>query len=226
MGERVTEMAQTVNILDASGKKSGTLDVSDRVLGAPSPPAVIRQALNQYLACQRQGTHATKSRGMIQGSKAKPWKQKGTGRARAGSRKSPLWRSGGVIFGPSPRSYRQRLNKKMRTKALTAVISDFQREGRLFVIEEIEIAEPKTRLMVEYLERLGVEGRILLLFDPGAKTQSGDYAPAARDIFLAARNLPYATPLAVNNLNVFDLLSHDCLVISKAALQRLEEAYG
>lgn len=219
-------MAQKVNILDSSGKKTGTVDVSDGVLGVTANAAVVRQALNRFMNNQRQGSHSTKGRSDVRGSNAKPWRQKGTGRARAGTRKSPIWRGGGVTFGPTPRSYNQRLNHKMNVRALTAALSDMQRDGRLFVVESIEVSEPKTRLMAQLIEKLGAPGRVLLLFDPGAKTENGDYSEATRNVFLSARNLQYVTPLAVNNLNIYDLLSHDSLVMTRGALESLEERYG
>ena len=219
-------MPQTLTIIDQNGQESGTKEVSDEVLGVTASPAVIRQALNQNRANQRQGTSAAKNRARVKGSGEKPWRQKGTGRARAGTRQSPIWRGGGVVFGPHPRSHNQRLNKKMKRQALLAVLSDILREGRLSVIEELEIAEPKTRRMLELLSGLDLEGRILVLIDAGSKDEKGEYPPAIRNIFLAARNLPYVTVLSCANLNIYDLLNHDNLIMTKSALEKLEETYG
>ena len=218
-------MPQTITILDAQGAESGSLEISEKLLGVEAKPLVVRQALNQHLANRRQGTHAAKNRALVRGSGAKPWRQKGTGRARAGTRKSGIWRGGGAIFGPSPRSYRQRLNKKMKRAALLGVLSDYQREGRLYALESIEIDEPKTREMLAFLGGLGVEGRVLIMIDPGEKDAAGEYGAAARNLFLSSRNLQWVTALSYQNINIFDLLTHDCLVIDKDALRKLEERY-
>ena len=219
-------MAVTVNILDQNGNKSATLDVKDSLLGVEANPYIVRQALNQFLANQRQGTHATKNRALVSGSNAKPWRQKGTGRARAGSRKSPIWRGGGVAFGPVPRKYTQQLNKKMKRGALLGALSNYQREGRLFVVDKIELDSPKTKNMAQFLGQLGVERRILVMIDAGPKDEKGNYPEATRNIFLAARNLPFVTMTIPGNLNIFDLLCHDCLVMTQAALEQLQEVYG
>ena len=218
-------MPLVVNILDERGNKSGTMDVSEGILGVEPNPAVVRQALDCYNANQRQGTHATKNRALVTGSQAKPYKQKGTGRARAGTVKSPIWRGGGVVFGPQPHKYTQRLNKKMRASAILGVLSDFHREDALFVVEDIKLEKPNTQAFASYLKELGAKGRVLILLDAGQKDEQGEYAPEVLNVFLSARNIPYATALQVGNINVYDLLIHDTLIATKGALKRLEEVY-
>ena len=219
-------MSVSINILDASGNTTSALEISEQLLNVPANKAVTRQALNQFLANQRLGTHATRNRAKVNGSQAKPWAQKGTGRARAGTRKSPIWRGGGVAFGPTPHKYTQRLNKKMKRGALLGALSDYQREGRLFVVEELDLAEPRTKLMVKQLTDLEAKGRILIMIDAGDKDSQGEYPTPVRNIFLAARNLPYVTMTVPHSLNIFELLCHDCLIMTKAALEKLEEVYG
>jgi len=215
-------MPVSVEVLNSEGKSSGTLEVSDRLLGVPENPHVVRAALDCYLANQRQGDAATRSRGMVRGGGRKPWKQKGTGHARAGSRRSPLWPGGGITFGPKPRDYGYRLNHKVRQLAFLSVMSSLQREKHLIVLEQIQLREPKTRHVVNLRERLGIK--------PGQKalilTESSD-----PDLTRAASNLgpdsDYPTRvLPKNNLNIHELLCCDYLVLPTVVLKSLEEVYG
>jgi len=164
------------------------------------------------LANRRRGTAATKTRGEVSGGGRKPWRQKGTGRARQGSNRSPLWRGGGIALGPTPRDYSYQLPKKVRRAALRSALSMKVREGFLKVVDRIDIAEPKTKQLVGWLKELGIEPRALLLLD-------GENV----NIQLAARNLPHVKVLPVEGLNAYDLLQYEYLVCPKAALSKVEE---
>jgi large subunit ribosomal protein L4 len=203
----------TVSILDATGKKSGTLEVKDELLDAEINLHTVREALTQYLANQRQGTASTKARGQTHGGGRKPWRQKGTGRARAGSIRSPLWRGGAVTFGPQPRDYRIKVNKRKKRQALCSALTALRTENKLFVLERLELEEPKTKLLVQLLNQLKLQGKTLILLDGNAP-----------NVVLAGRNLADVTVSQVENINIFDLLYHDNLVTTKEAIKKLEEA--
>jgi large subunit ribosomal protein L4 len=141
-------MPVSVEVLNSEGGTSGTLEVSEALLGQPENPHAVRAALDCYLANQRQGDASTRTRGMVRGGGAKPWKQKGTGRARVGSRRSPLWRGGAILFGPQPRDYGYRINRKVHRLAFLSVFSSLQRNKHLIILDQIGLAAPKTRNVV------------------------------------------------------------------------------
>ncbi|MEK7682393.1 MAG: 50S ribosomal protein L4, partial [Chloroflexota bacterium] len=188
-----------LQVRNLTGETVGSIQVSDELLGVPLNEAVVHQAMVRQQANQRTGTHATKTRGNVSGGGKKPWPQKGTGRARAGSTRSPLWRHGGVVFGPHPRSYRQRMPRKMRQLALRCLLSAKALEERLIVVENLNVP-PKTKEMSKTLTTLGVR-RSALVVTPDA----------SRDVALAIGNLPGLKALAAPYLNVLDLLKHDYL---------------
>ena len=173
---------------------------------------VVHAAVTWYLAAQRRGTHSSLTRAEVSGGGKKPWRQKGTGRARAGSTRSPLWRKGGVIFGPKPRDYNYAFPKKMRKKALKVVLSDKSREGKLKMVEELKIQDAKTKLAAAALKGLGVAGKILLILDDENKL-----------FHKAARNIEKTKPIYVNDLNILDLLRAEWIVVEKKAMQKLQE---
>jgi len=215
-------MPVSVDVLDSQGKKTGTLEVSDALLGQAPNEQVVRIAFDCYRANQRQGTASTKTRGEVRGGGAKPWRQKGTGRARAGSRRSPIWVGGGTVFGPRPRDWGYRINRKVRRKAIVSALSWFQREKRLLVLDKIELPEPKTRNVLALRERLGIE--------PGQKVLIVTKAVEA-DLYRAARNLGPRSVcptrvLPINNINIYELLCCDYLVLTADAVKALEEVYG
>lgn len=205
----------TVTIHKTDGSQAGSLDLNDGVFGVEPNVHCVRAAVAQYMANQRAGTHATKMRGDVSGGGKKPWKQKGTGRARQGSTRSPQWRHGAIIFGPQPRDYSYNINHKVKAQAFRSIWSDLVAEGRLLVIDTFGIDTPKTSRMVEVLDALGVNGTALLV--------SADTDEMAA---LSARNLPYVTMLNVGNLNVYDLLNHDWVVVTQEAIQRVEATYA
>lgn len=190
------------------------LDLSERVFGAPFRPALIHQVVVGYLANQRQGNACTKNRALVSGGGKKPWRQKGTGRARVGSIRSPLWRGGGTVFGPSPRLYRATLPKKMRREAVRSTLSRKLQDGEVVFLDSLQLAEPKTRLVAQILKGLELDGRILFILD-GPQPE----------ILRAARNLPNVWVTNVEMLNAYDLAVADRLVITRAAADRIEEVY-
>lgn len=176
---------------------------------------LVYEVVHMQQACRRAGTHATKTRAFVSGGGAKPWRQKGTGRARAGSTRSPLWAGGAIVFGPQPRDYSYRLPAKARRVALRAVLSDRQRNGALTVVDEIRLPEPKTRRVVEMLSALGLEGSVLIV-SKGANA----------DLERAARNLKNVKVLRSEGVNVYDVLKHRHLLITQEAVQALAERLG
>jgi large subunit ribosomal protein L4 len=173
-------------------------------------PHLLQQVVRMQLNNRRAGSAATKTKGFVRGGGKKPWRQKGTGRARAGSIRSPLWVGGGTIFGPQPRDYTYRLPKKARRAALLSTLSLKHREGKLIIVEKIELGETKTKLMRQMLADLKVESALIVLGE------------SAREIELATRNLPNAKTLRVDGLNVYDILRHEHLILTAQALQAIE----
>lgn len=204
-----------LKIKTMTGKDAESVAVNDAVFGIEPNLNCIRAALDAYRAAQRLGTHATKTRGQVRGGGKKPWRQKGTGRARQGSIRSVQWRGGAIAFGPSPRDYTQRANQKVKANAVRSVLSDYAKSGKLIAIEDPKFDSPKTRAVVEMLAAVGAEGRTLFL------TEGVDAT-----FYLSTRNLSQVSCLPLENINIYDLLTHDCLVVTRSALKRLEEVYG
>ncbi len=205
----------TVKVFTSQGKDAGSLELAPGVFGADINLNCVREALNQYRSAQRRGTASTKTRHYASGGGAKPWRQKGTGRARAGSNRSPIWRGGAVVFGPLPRSYSFKVNKKKRHKAFCSVLTSFAREGKLFVLDDIVYEKPRTREVKSLLENLGIEGKTLIIL---GKTDKA--------FFLSCRNIPYVSVLLVDNVNIYALLDNDNLIITRQAVERLEANLG
>ncbi|HET6819024.1 MAG TPA: 50S ribosomal protein L4 [Candidatus Limnocylindria bacterium] len=207
-------MASTT-ILKADGGKGAKLDLSDALFGAPVNQALIHQAAVRQLATRRAGTADTLTRGQVTGGGRKPWRQKGTGRARQGSRTAPHWKGGGVVFGPHPRSYDQKMNAKMRRAALRGVLSAKADEGALRVVEGFGLDEIGTRAFAERLAAWDAGGKVLVVLP-------------ARDhvVERSCRNLPEVRVILANSLNVIDLLEADTVVFTRDALARAEEMYA
>jgi len=201
-------------VLDMQGDTVATLAVSDYLFGVPMNTAVVHQAMLMQRANARQGTHSVKTRADVSGGGAKPWRQKGTGRARQGSIRSPQWRGGGIVFGPHPRSYRQRMPKKMRRLAIRCLLSDKVREERLAILQELQFPQAKTREMKQFLDTLNVSSSILIVTPE-----------ATKPVVDSARNLPHVKTLPAANLNVLDLLNHDRLIMTVAAIRKAEELW-
>jgi large subunit ribosomal protein L4 len=199
----------SVTVRDPAGAETGTLELDEATFGIEPNVAVLHQVVTAQLAAARAGTQSTKTRAEVRGGGAKPWRQKGTGRARQGSIRSPQWRGGGVALGPKPRSYRQRTPKKMVRLALRSALSDRAAEGRVAVVSRWDFAAPKTREARLALSALGVDGRVLWVLGP-------EEAVAAKSF----RNLPEVHVLAVGELNAYDVLCSDWVVFTEATLPR------
>jgi len=189
------------------GQEAGTVELPDEIFNIEPNQVVMHQALVRQLANKRLGAHKTKTRGLVRGGGRKPWRQKGTGRARQGTIRAPQWRGGGTVFGPSPRSYAQRMPRKMRRLALCSALSAKVAAGQLVVLDELTMATPRTKDMATMLDALGVERHALVLL------------PEANDtVELSARNLPYVRTLRTNYLNVRDLLGYETLIMPQQAI--------
>ena len=204
-----------VSLLNMAGETVGEIELLDSVFGASVNQPLMHQALLRQLANARLGTHKTKGRSEVAGGGRKPWKQKGTGRARQGSTRAAQWRGGGIIFGPTPRSYEQRMPKKMRQGAVRSALSVKASDQKIVVLDDLRMAEPKTREMASMLQRLSVDSSALILMP------ESDLA-----VEKSANNLPDVKLLRAHYLNVRDLLSHDYVVIPQAALAVIEEIWG
>ena len=205
----------TVKVRNLKNKEVGEVQLSDAVFNAPFNEALIHAAVRNFMANARQGTSATKTRGDVSGSGRKLWKQKGTGRARIASLRSPLWKGGGNVHGPQPRDWSYNMPKKMRRGALRSALSERVREGNVIVVEGWSLEKPKTKEFVASLATLGLEGKTLIVdtFDN-------------ENLMLSARNLQRAKVVNSLGLNIYDLLYHEKLVLSQAAIEELEQLLG
>ena len=185
--------------------------LNEEIFGAALRPHLLHQAVVMQLNNRRAGTAATKSKGFVRGGGKKPWKQKGTGRARAGSIRSPIWVGGGTIFGPTPRDYSYRMPKKARREALLSALSLKHKEDKIIVLDTLEIPEIKTRLMRQMLDELQVKSALIIL------------SQADEKVALSVRNLPKVKALRVEGLNVYDLLRYEHLIMTEQALRLIEE---
>jgi len=201
-----------VAVYNMQGNTVGELELNDEIFGAPVNTALMHQAVVTYLANQRQGTAATKTRAAVRGGGRKPWRQKGTGRARHGSIRSPIWVGGGVTFGPQPRDYRRAMPKKARRQALKSALSSKVAAGSLIVVDELKFDEPKTRRMVEVLNNLQVQGKALVVT-----------AGEGRNVVLSARNLPGIDTIRAQDLNTYAVLNSEQLILTKEAVEVVEE---
>ncbi len=208
-------MPHKTTILSADGKESGSVDLAETLFAAPINESLIHQAVVRKLAGRRLGTVDTLTRGRVRGGGAKPWRQKGTGRARQGSRTSPHWAGGGIVFGPHPRSYDQKMPSKMRRSALRGVLSAKQADGALRVVDGFAIDEAKTKTMIERLAGWNAEGKVLLVL-------SGRDESVER----SSRNLRHVRVILADSLNVVDLLEADTVVFTRDALDRAQEVYA
>jgi len=205
----------TVDVVNAENQKVGSLDLSDEVFGGRVKTDLIHESVVRANAAERRGTHATKTRAMVSGSGKKPWRQKGTGRARVGEIRNPLWRKGGTTFGPQPRSYEYQLPKKVEKGALRAALTQKLRDGEVTVVEALTVGEIKTRGAAEMLKRLGVEGKALLV----------DVKPED-NLTLSVRNIAGVRLLASNRVSARDVMNTRRLVLTRAAIEKLQEVLG
>ena len=203
----------SVDVIDLNNNKVGSLDLADAVFGAPVNEALIYEAVRWQLACERAGTHKVKNRSEVSGSGKKLWKQKGTGRARMGSIRSPLWRHGGTVNGPTPRDYSYKLPKKMQLGALRSALSAKLRDGELAVVQSFTLADHKSKTAQAALGRLGI-GKTALLVE----------AAENRNLTLGSRNLKGVKLVATRDVSVYDLLGHQRVLLTEAAARKLSEA--
>jgi len=203
----------SVDIIDLSNKKVGTLDLADAVFGAPVNEALLYEAVRHYLAVKRRGTASTKTRHEVAGAGKKLWKQKGTGRARMGSIRSPLWRHGGTVHGPQPHSYAYKLPRKMQLGALRSALSAKLRDGELRVVSEFSISDVKTKAMRQTLDHMEAKRTVLMVDN----TEN-------RNLELSSRNLQGVKLVSSRDVNVYDLLGHEQVLLSQAAAEKLSEA--
>jgi large subunit ribosomal protein L4 len=210
----------TVDVVNSQNEKVGSLDLNDEVFGGRVKTDLIHQSVIRANAAERRGTHATKNRALVSGSGKKPWRQKGTGRARVGEIRNPLWRKGGTVFGPQPRSYEYQLPKKVEKGALRAALTQKLRDGAVIVVDALSVAEIKTKAAVEILERLGIDGG-----KKASKVLLVDVKPEER-IALSVRNIEGVRMLASNRLSARDVMDTRRVVLTRAALEKLQEALG
>lgn len=185
--------------------------LKEEIFGLKARPQLLHQIVVMQLNNRRAGTAATKARGLVRGGGKKPWRQKGTGRARAGSTRSPLWVGGGTIFGPQPRDYAFRMPRKARKEALLSALSLKHRDGKIIVVDKLELEEAKTKLMVKALAELKVSSALIVISQPDATIER------------SSRNIPQVKVLRVEGLNVYDLVRYEHLILTEGALKRLEE---
>lgn len=197
---------------DITGAQTGEIELNDYVFGAEVNVPVMHQAVVRQLANQRQGTHATKTRSFVRGGGKKPWKQKGTGRARTGSIRSPLWVGGGTVFGPHPRSHALGMPRKARRLAIRSALSDKVNNGEILILDQIQFEAPKTKSVVKMLNDFNITAQKALIITEGDET-----------VEKSARNLPGVKAIPSTGLNVFDILYHDKVFITKGAVAKIEE---
>jgi large subunit ribosomal protein L4 len=205
-----------VALLNMAGETIGQIELADSIFAADVNTPLMHQALVRQLANARLGTHKVKGRSEVAGGGRKPWKQKGTGRARQGSTRAAQWRGGGIIFGPTPRSYEQRMPRKMRQAAVRSALTVKATDQKIVVLDDLHMSEPKTRAMAQILDQLAVGSSRTLILMP-------EQDPAVEK---SANNLPDVKLLRAHYLNVRDLLTYDYVVIPKAALAVIEEIWG
>jgi len=205
-----------VEIKDKNNNIVGKMNLSDDVFDIHTKEGVVHSAVVNFLANQRQGTHSTKTKGLVSGGGKKPWKQKGTGRARAGSIRSPLWRTGGIVFGPQPRDYSYKLPKKVKRLALMTAFYRKLADGEVVVIDNFAIEKPKTKEMKEILKNLGLAGKSILIV----------LSEKDNSVVLSARNIPSVSVTRTADLNTYDVIVHNVLLMTKDAAIRIEDIKG
>ena len=202
------------DVLDITGKKVSDIELNEAVFGVEVNEVVVHQVLVNYLANQRQGTQSTKTRAEVRGGGIKPWRQKGTGRARQGSIRAPQWIKGGIALGPKPRDYRYKLPKKVRALAIKSVLTTKLAENKLVVVDKMELETIKTKEMVKVLNNLKAEKALVVLNEKNLNVQA------------STRNIEKAKAITVNTINIYDLLRFETLVLDVESVKKLEEVYA
>lgn len=204
-----------IDVYDIKGKKVSDVELAENIFGIEPNEAIVHSVLVNYLANQRQGTQSTKTRAEVRGGGRKPWRQKGTGRARQGSIRAPQWIKGGIALGPKPRSYKYTVNKKERRLAIKSLLSSKVLEKELTVVDKLELKEIKTKTMVKALADLKVEGKTLIVL-----------ADKNENVLMSSRNIEGVKTILLNNINVFDLLKYNNLVLPLETVKKIEEVYA
>ena len=204
-----------VKVVDMTGKEVRSIELSDKVFGAEVKSSVLHTAVRAFLMNQRQGTQSTLTRTEVSGGGKKPWKQKGSGRARQGSTRAPQWTHGGIALGPKPRDYRVSLNRKVRRSALFGALSSKVAGNEMIVVDKIETAEYKTKTMVKMLAAVGAGKKVLVVLNEKDEKVVGSFA-----------NIPGVKIAYTNTLNVYDILNCNSFIVAKAAVEKLEEVYA
>lgn len=199
-----------LKVIDQKGKDAGEVTLKDEVFGIEPNESVVFDAIIRQRAGKRQGTSKVKNRSAVRGGGKKPWKQKGTGRARQGSIRSPQWRGGGVVFGPTPRSYAYSMPRKQRRLAIKSVLSQKLIDQDLIVLDQLTMSAPKTKEFKSILNSLNIEGKVLIVSED-------------KNVQLSARNLPKVKVITINGLNVEDVVNYDKLILTKDAIEKIEE---
>ncbi|MBE6012209.1 50S ribosomal protein L4 [Anaeropeptidivorans aminofermentans] len=204
-----------VSVYNMNGQKTGEMELNDDIFGIKPNMDVVHMSVVQYLANQRQGTQSAKTRAEVRGGGRKPWRQKGTGRARQGSIRSPQWKGGGVVFAPKPRDYSFKLNKKVKRLALKSALSQKVIEEKLIVLEDLKLNEIKTKEMKKVVDSLNLNKALFVLEGSDNK-----------NVLLSARNLPNVKTAGVNSINVYDILKFENFVVTKEAVEKMQEVYA
>jgi large subunit ribosomal protein L4 len=206
----------TVDVVNTQNEKVGSVDLSDEVFGGRVKTDLIHESVVRANAADRRGTHATKTRGLVSGTGKKPWRQKGTGRAQVGEARNPLWRKGGTVFGPQPRSYEYQLPRKVEKSALRAAITQRLRDGAVIVVDALSVGDIKTKAAAEMLRRLGIDGGKALLVDVKPEDK----------LALSVRNIEGVRLLPSNRISARDVMNTRRVIMTRAALEKLHEALG
>lgn len=206
-----------LSLYNVKGEEVGKIEIADSFLSEKINKQLLFDAVQSYLANQRSGTASTKTRAEVSGGGKKPWRQKGTGRARAGTIRSPLWKGGGIVFGPRPRDYSFYLGKKAKKKAIRGAILLKLREGKVKIVDSLPMNNPKTKEMVAYLKNIESGNTVLIL-----TSDVDNY----RNIYLSARNIPGVSAQRIDYVTVYELLKHKEIVMTKAAFERFKEVFG
>ena len=204
-----------VKVYNMKGEEVGNLDLSDKVFGAEYNEPLIHQAVVTYLCNQRQGTKSTLTRTEVRGGGAKPWRQKGTGRARQGSIRAPQWTKGGVVFAPKPRDFSKKMNASAKQGALVSALSKKVADGELIVVEDVKVSAPKTKEMEAFRKALKLDKRAVVVMDE-----------PDQDVILAARNLETLSTMSVSEINTYEIVSNAVVVLTKGSVKKLEEVYA
>ena len=204
-----------VKVYNMKGEAVGDLELSDKVFGVEYNEPLIHQAVVTYLSNQRQGTKSTLTRTEVRGGGAKPWRQKGTGRARQGSIRAPQWTKGGVVFAPKSRDFSKKMNLSAKRGALVSALSKKVADGELFVVDELKVSAPKTKEMEAFRKAMKLDKRTVVVMDENDE-----------NVILAARNLPTLTTISVNEINTYEIVANAVVVLTKGSVKKLEEVYA